>query len=648
MVLVCASRNYSVNAFNTASVVQKSQQKWFRLALLGNLGGALIWAMPSVFLFPPQNESVQVFIAFVVGGMAAGALTSLAFSKTALHLFLAIALVPLFMRFAVSDMPFALVMAFMIFLGYLMTLISGLKVHRDLVNLIALKIDNEQQKALVAQSERQYGAIVNQAADAYFLTTEKGLLVDANQQAESATGYNRAQFRAGSMNIQEILIMEDGSPCTALWASLGPDEIMRFPCFLRNAEKQLLPVDSSARAIVLHDEIRISLFVRDESEHQLQQRKLQHTREIVDFLLDNTPLGYIATDDNGRVIDWNRSAENIFGYRKEEMLNQYPQDYLLHKEVLPEVETVWQYIVLTKGSAHSVNNNIHKNGRTITCKWFTTPIVNLDNKITGMSSFVLDITQAVQSENALKAAKQQAEQANQAKTAFLSRMSHELRTPLNAILGYAQLLQMDASELSDMHNDNVQHINTAGNHLLSLINDLLDISALEAGKLKVALSAVPLEDVMTEALSNIKVQAIAKSITINHVSTDSKHLINAYRQRLLQVLLNLLSNAVKYNTDGGHIDVGVEIKASQHIRITISDTGRGIKDEEMGTLFTPFERFHEDHRIEGTGIGLSIAKKLVALMDGNIGVTSTFGKGSCFWVEFALHPDEYTETTELR
>ena len=248
-----------------------------------------------------------------------------------------------------------------------------------------------------------------------------------------------------------------------------------------------------------------------------------------------------------------------------------------------------------------------------------------------------DISDRKKNELDLIEAKELAEKASLAKSEFLSSMSHELRTPLNAILGFSQLFDYDES-MNKQQRSNAGEINRAGKHLLVLIDEILDLSRIEAGEIEVSLEPVSLLDVIHNAMSWVENLARSRNVTI-HVDDEVLSSINVFANsmRLKQVFLNLLTNAVKYNRKDGNVFFDLEYRNDSTVRIGVRDTGQGIADDKFGELFQPFNRLGaEASGTEGTGIGLVITRQLVELMQGKLDVNSVPGMGATFWVELSL------------
>ncbi len=268
-------------------------------------------------------------------------------------------------------------------------------------------------------------------------------------------------------------------------------------------------------------------------------------------------------------------------------------------------------------------------------RWFQARIARIANEDRTASVSARDITERIVMENSLITAKEEAEKASKAKSEFLSNMSHELRTPLNAVLGFAQLLEIDpTSPLNQSQKESVKEILKAGNHLLVLINEVLDLAKIESGKLTISIEPVEIAPLMEETTSLMRPLAEKNQIKMTVISIECiQEFVAADRTRLKQVLLNIISNAIKYNRENGEVILNCEKKGG-FIRFNVVDKGYGIPDSEFENIFNPFSRLKTtSNLVEGTGIGLSVAKQLVELMHGKIGVESEENVGSHFWID---------------
>lgn len=303
-----------------------------------------------------------------------------------------------------------------------------------------------------------------------------------------------------------------------------------------------------------------------------------------------------------------------------------------------EVETLKSYFAsFTPDSSQKYNEGRakHDSGEPYYYAWSDTASFDADGNIYEIQSVGRDITERKRAEELLREAKETADGANRAKTEFLSSMSHELRTPMNSILGFGQLLGSNPKEeLTAIQKDCVDHILKGGNHLLELIDQVLDLAKIETGKLGLSLEVIALDDVCRECLEMIDKSATDRRLSLESNLGATRNIKVDYT-RFRQVLLNLLSNAVKYNREGGSVTLISENISDNRVRISVADTGTGIAEDKQAGLFEPFNRLgNEASEIEGTGVGLTITKQLVEAMGGGISFGSEIEAGSTFWVEF--------------
>ena len=401
----------------------------------------------------------------------------------------------------------------------------------------------------------------------------------------------------------------------------------------------------------------IALRVSTEKELKAAEEVLRVSNQRLKSHHEHTPMGVIEWNTGFEILDWNQAAEEIFGFTKDEVVGRHITDNILPDVTKNAVDVVWDDLINNRGGERSTNENITKDGRTILCEWYNTSLLDRDGKVVGVASLVEDVTESKRLETELEKyrdhleeiverrtvelakARDEAEQANVAKSEFLSKMSHELRTPMNAILGFSSLLEIGADRLDNDQLSHVKEIIDAGEHLLRLINELLDLAKIESGKLDIELEKVAVNPLLKQCITMISTQAVACNIDIIDNISIGKYVVYADATRLKQVLINIFSNAVKYNREGGKIRLEGEVVNTQYLRISVTDNGKGLTAEDINKLFTPFERLNAKSSAEGIGIGLVITKHLMERMGGNIGIESTVGEGSTFWLELPLYSE---------
>lgn len=419
-----------------------------------------------------------------------------------------------------------------------------------------------------------------------------------------------AQFAAGDLNARATLN--------------GKDELGNVGSAFNNmAERIKSDIQRRQKA---EEELRL---LNDSLEERVSERtqQLQEAQRI-------GHMGNWSWDTNHGEHFWSEEVYRIFGYQPDD-INPTHEHFIaaIHPDDVTHVKQAEQ-AACSQGKRQSIDHRIIlPNGKE---RWVHEEIeatpTGVENP-THLAGTIQDITERKQIEQNLRQAKEEAEQASKAKSVFLSHMSHELRTPLNAILGFSQVLQMES--ITTDQQSFVEEIKQAGDHLLALIGELLDLSRIETGQLSVVMESVSLDKVMNEAIKLNRDLIEKNQLQLQRKCLEKYHVI-ADKVRLRQVLVNLISNAAKYNRAGGTINVQC---ASQdgRVKISIMDNGKGIKAEHMHKLFTPFERIEADRSgVDGTGIGLALSKQIIELMNGTIGVESEQGVGSTFWITLPM------------
>lgn len=362
--------------------------------------------------------------------------------------------------------------------------------------------------------------------------------------------------------------------------------------------------------------------------------KLQDSETRLASIVENMVDGLIVIDDRGIIDSFNPAAEKIFAHRADEVIGKNVSILMDVTEQAQHGNHLLRYKQGGPSRVIGIGRDIE--GRRKDGILFPMDLALNAIVVDGKRKFigvVRDISDRKQAENNILEAKRLAEKASMAKSEFLNRVSHELRTPMNAIIGFGQLLGDDSKAFSGEHQDYLRELQSASSRLLDLIDGMLDLSRIETDKLEVSMDAVLLHDVTHACLVEIGPKAQQRQITIDNLIDKHDHLVMADVGRLQQVLRHLLSNAVMHNREGGQVSVTCELVETDRLRISVSDTGLGLSEEQQQELYKPFGRLNTDERLSGTGIGLAISKHLMQLMGGTIGVDSKLGEGSTFWIE---------------
>ena len=533
---------------------------------------------------------------------------------------------------------------------------------------IELEMQNEElrqsQESLQAARLR-YFDLYDLAPVGYCTINERGLILEANLTAANLFGVTReslvrrpivrfiAREDADRYYLMQKRIIETAEPQSAEFRMVNGGGTP-FWAHLYGTAAQLdgAPVGRIA--------------MTDISARKRAEEALREASALKTAIFNSANFSCIATDAKGVIQLFNVGAERMLGYAAADVLNSItPADISDSQEVIARAEALSLELgtTITPGfealafkASRGIEDvyeltYIRQDGSRFPAVVSVTALRDDHDVIIGYLLIGIDNTerkrveaererldQALRDKNVeLENARSVAENANRAKSEFLSGMSHELRTPLNAILGFAQLMESGSPPPTNAQKRSIDQILKAGWYLLELINEILDLALIESGKATLSHEPVSLAEVLLECRAMIEPQAQKRGIGITFPRFERPCFVSTDRTRVKQVLINLLSNAIKYNKPEGSVVVEYGMLPPNSIRIGIRDSGAGLPAEQLGQLFQPFNRLgREATAEEGTGIGLMVTKRLVELMGGTIGVDSTVGVGSVFWVELGL------------
>jgi PAS domain S-box-containing protein len=544
--------------------------------------------------------------------------------------------------------------------------VTALRDDQDtIIGYLLIGTDNTARKqaeeALLKAGALQ-SAIFNSANFSSIATDAKGVIQIFNVGAERMLGYAAADVMnkitpADISDPQEViarakaLSVELGTPITpgfealVFKASRGIEDIYELTYIRKDGSRFSAVVSVTALRDAQNAIIGYLLIGTDntarkqvEAEQKLLDQRLRdqqfYTRSLIESNLD----AIMTTDPSGIITDVNKQMEALTGCTRDELIGAPFKNYFTDPE---RAEASIKAVLSEKKVSNYELTARARDGKETVVSYNAMTFYDRDRRLQGVFAAARDVTerkrldQILQEKNIeLESAKSVAEKANLAKSDFLSSMSHELRSPLNAILGFAQLMESDIPPATPSQKESIAQILQAGWHLLKLINEILDLAKVESRQVPMSEEPVSLAEVMLECQAMIEQQAMQRDIKLNFPNFDITYFVRADRTRLKQILINLLSNAIKYNIKQGTVEVRCAESTPERIRVSIMDTGAGLYPEQVAQLFQPFNRLGQEAGTEeGTGIGLVVAKRLVELMGGIIGVESTVGVGSVFWFE---------------
>ena len=490
-------------------------------------------------------------------------------------------------------------------------------------------------EALKASQERFKGAFDNAAVPMGLVDTE-GRWISVNRAAADLLGYSPDELL--KLDRLDITDPEDKEQSRELFAQMLAGETDGFRGERRYICKDGRKVWVDVSASIVRDDDGAPLYsighMQDITERRRAEEALRDSERRLRLVADNLPAVVSYIDATRRYRFVNKHHKEWFGADVEDAIGRSVKDVIgdgLYGRISPHVDEVLAGQEVTfEDSFEPTNGTVRQFQATYV------PHIDTSGDVLGYFALAQDITERKRAEVELRFAKDRAEAANRAKTTFLSSMSHELRTPLNAILGFGQLMEASTTApLSETQKEYVGYIMQGGTQLLNLIKEILELSDIESGALSVSIEDVALDGLFLECLK--LTEPISKRFgveTFGRFEAQRLPRVRADEASLKQVLLNLLSNAVKYNRPGGTVRLECAEAEGGMVRLVVVDTGRGVPEHKQVDLFTPFARLGaEATDIEGTGVGLTLCKRLVALMGGRIGFESVEGTGSTFWVE---------------
>ncbi|MDH5516410.1 MAG: PAS domain-containing protein [Gammaproteobacteria bacterium] len=610
---------------------------------IGSSCSAIILGIAGVALFPADNPQFQMLCAFVLVGMSAGAVSTLSVGKYTFPLYISFALTPLIFSFFYQADTFSYTVMMMIMLAYAFIMKSSRTIYHNTSQNIELRINagireqelkNTQQKQLLHVMNTPL-AVIEWSPD--FRVTEW------NPAAEKIFGYSREQA-IGMHGTQLINSEQEKTEITQIWQQLTQTKTGQQSVNLnRTAVGNTITCEWQNTPLINHNNeiIGVASTAQDITQKIKTAAEAVESKNMLQAVLNTIPARVFWKDRQFRYLGCNSMFANDAGLSSPDDIIGLDDFKLPWKQQAEAYQSDDDFVMLndTPRIAYEEQQTQH-NGNTVWIETSKIPLKDMQGEIYGVLGTYQDITARKQSVNEILNAKEDAEKANNAKSEFLSRMSHELRTPLNAILGFGQIIEMTQDNLKPQQQDGIKHILSAGRHLLRLINEVLDISKIDAGEMSLEIETVNLSQLINDIISLSTPLLKQRQITLKQ-DVDNTIFLQTDRTRLKQVILNILNNAIKYNKENGYIFISSRLSEPESVLLSIRDTGIGIRKEDQGRIFEPFNRANNSQSAtEGTGVGLTVTKKLLILMNSSIHFESRYGEGTEFIIKLPAHLHE--------
>ena len=496
-------------------------------------------------------------------------------------------------------------------------------------------------------------AILGSASFSMIATDETGVIQLFNAGAERMLGYTAAEMidTVGPERItdaQELMAravvlsrefdtpIAPGFQALVFKAARGIEDNYEMTCIRKDGSRLPTLVSVTSLREAEGGLAGYLLIVTDNSARMQMEERLRRTEESFRLMVQSvTDCAIVMLDPEGQVQSWNGGAQRILGYEAQEIVGEHFSRFHLTEEIGRGAPQRELDAASTQGRHEVEGWRQRKDGTRFWANVVWTAIRDDGNVLRGFAKLTRDLTAARQVKAELADARSVARKAHVAKSDFLSSMSHEMRTPLNAILGFAQLLESASPPPTPAQTEGIAQILQAGWYLRQLVDEILDLAMIESGRLSWSREPVSLAEVLLECRSAVEPLAQKTGVRVSFPQPSGPRFVKADRTRVIQALVNLLTNAIEYNQAGGSVVVEYGASAPNRVRVSVSDTGAGMAPDKVDLLFQPFNPLRRPAGpSQGTGVGLAVTKRLVELMGGSIGVSSTVGEGSVFWIEF--------------